>query len=94
MEGVTSTQEKIPLDVLAIADKMKMTPIAWNIHPSFIVIVFEQGPKMIFHRDVDPVEAILSIPAHLQDESPVLIAPEIQRLPVKHRKRAKYVPAL
>lgn len=96
MEGITSKQEKIPLDVLAIADKVHMTPIAWNIHPSFVVIVFEQGPKITFKRDPSPLNAEHVVPMVLRDlgEMPEgqrgskPIAPAIQKFPVRRQKRA------
>jgi hypothetical protein len=43
--------QKVPALVLALSGKVNMTPIAWKIDPAFVIIVFEQGPKMIFNRD-------------------------------------------
>ncbi len=42
--------DQIPSLVQALADKVHLHPIAWCIHPSFVVIVFEEGPKLTFDR--------------------------------------------
>jgi hypothetical protein len=45
--------EQIPPIVQILSDRVHMTPIAWCVHVSFVVIVFEQGPKITFNLD-DP----------------------------------------
>jgi hypothetical protein len=47
--------EKIPAIVLALGKKVKMTPIAWQEHLDRIIIVFEQGPKIVFDRETEEV---------------------------------------
>lgn len=42
----------IPPIVLSLALQVNMTPIAWVIHPDRVVIVFEQGPKLTFEREL------------------------------------------
>jgi len=53
--------EKVPAVVAALAEKVKMTPIAWKITPDEVVIVFEQGPLMTFNRDqvLDAVKPVI-----------------------------------
>ncbi|MCJ7584880.1 MAG: hypothetical protein MUO30_08955 [Anaerolineales bacterium] len=53
--------EKVPAVVAALAEKVKMTPIAWKITPDEVVIVFEQGPLMTFNRDqvLDAVNPVI-----------------------------------
>jgi hypothetical protein len=42
--------DKIPSLVAALAEQVKMTPIAWKEYPDCIVIVFQEGPKISFDR--------------------------------------------
>jgi hypothetical protein len=46
--------ENIPSIVRALAEQVKMTPIAWNVKPETVVIVFEQGQKLTFERVAEP----------------------------------------
>ncbi len=48
---IKAAQSKIPSIVMSLADKVSMTPIAWNIQPDHVTIVFEQGPKLRFERE-------------------------------------------
>ena len=49
--------QPVPLLILTLSEKVKMTPLAWKITPESIVIIFEQGPKMVFERkDWEEVE--------------------------------------
>jgi hypothetical protein len=42
--------KEVPSIVASLSAHVKMTPIAWHIEPTYVVIVFEQGPKMRFER--------------------------------------------
>ena len=42
--------EKAPAVVLELAKKAGGTPIAWNVKPHEIVIVFEDGRKLTFDQ--------------------------------------------
>jgi hypothetical protein len=44
--------DKIPSIVLALAEGVHMTPIAWKEYPGNIVIVFAEGPKISFAREL------------------------------------------
>ena len=56
--------KEVPSIVATFASQVKMTPIAWHIEPTYVVIVFEQGPKMRFERL--PAEG----PGILRDDHP------------------------
>jgi hypothetical protein len=43
--------ERIPALVLALADKVKLTPLAWREDADGVTIVFEQGAKLRFERE-------------------------------------------
>ena len=90
MEGRTDKQDSIPPIVQHFADQMHMVPMAWNVHESFVVIVFEPGPKYTFpitgeeliQRPMPKVTASRPDSAEQNQPKPV-IAPTIQALPVK-----------
>ncbi len=46
-----AAQPKIPSIVMSLAEKVGMTPVAWNIQPDHVTIVFQQGPKLRFERE-------------------------------------------
>jgi hypothetical protein len=89
------TEQKVPSIVLALADQVHMTPIAWRIEPTYVVICFEQGPKIRFDRESLPVKVPEVFVGAQSAKSPVLggVAPiahlsrcpsgsKIQKLPV------------
>lgn len=39
-----------PSLVLALAARLRMTPIAWKEYPDRVVICFAEGPKLTFDR--------------------------------------------
>jgi hypothetical protein len=86
----TSTDKtiKIPIVVLALAEKVKMTPIAWNVKSDQVIIVFEQGPKLCFSRDeileVCPPEDEKENRPVVHDPKPV--TPVTRKLPAGKRK--------
>jgi hypothetical protein len=45
-----------PALILALAQSVKMTPIAWRVKSDQVVIIFEQGPKIVFEREA--IEAV------------------------------------
>ena len=62
MEGSIFKKDKVPAIVQALADKVKMIPIAWNVHPSSVVIVFKEGPKITFDREAQDEVSHLHLP--------------------------------
>jgi hypothetical protein len=75
--------DRVPDVVQKLADQVKMTPIAWHIYPEKIVIVFEQGPKLSFNREDIQIKVVAARP------EPKIIAPSIQKLPVKRQAKSK-----
>jgi len=71
----------VPSLVQALADKVKMNPIAWHILPDKVIIIFEQGPKLTFDRDDIEVKVAIAPPVKK------VIAPAIQKLPVKRQAK-------
>ena len=53
----------IPPEVVKLAASVNMTPIDWVIKSDSIVIIFEQGPKMIFNREDQTPAAPTAAPA-------------------------------
>ena len=47
------TSDCIPCIVRKLGEQVGMTPIAWAETETSIVIVFEQGPKLVFERKVE-----------------------------------------
>jgi hypothetical protein len=100
MNTPTDKAIKIPLVVLALAEKVKMTPIAWNVKSDQVIIVFEQGPKICFEREemleVYPKTGKQEVNKAVEEFydkykpeliiNPKPIAPAIQKLP---RRKAK-----
>lgn len=43
----------MPCFVEAIGERLGMTPISWKEYPDRVVIVFEQGPKLEFTREIE-----------------------------------------
>jgi hypothetical protein len=102
--------DPIPEIVQQHADQDHMTPLAWQIHPDKVVIVYQEGPKMTYARNPLPTElrnsdytihlnkiqppasnhsatkAVVAIQASGKNPDPKVIAPTIQKLPVKHKK--------
>lgn len=50
----------MPCTVKALGESVHMTPLSWWEYPDRVVIVFVQGPKLTFYRDVEaePVKEI------------------------------------
>jgi len=63
-DGVAT--KEIPPIVAIFAANAKMIPIAWHIEPTYVVIVFEQGPKIRFERQPQTVGAIKHVPPVLE----------------------------
>lgn len=94
--SIPNPQSAIPPIVQHFADQMHMVPMAWNVHDSFVVIVFEPGPKYTFpitgKELIKPkvtagrpnsTEQKQSKLVGVQHAAPAPIAPAIQALPVK-----------
>ncbi len=71
----------VPALVQSLSDKVNMNPIAWHILPDKVIIIFEQGPKLTFGRDDFQVKVMEAKP------EPKIIAPKIQKLPVKRQAK-------
>jgi hypothetical protein len=71
-----------PSLIAAFAAQVKMTPIAWHIEPTYVSIVFEQGPKMRFERQPQTVGAIKHVP-------PSAVVPTVVQHPVNARIASK-----
>ena len=62
--------QEVPTLIAYFAAQVKMTPIAWHIEPAYVVIVFEQGPKMRFERQ--PVRGgVVVVPLATNHDPPV-----------------------
>lgn len=48
--------EPIPALVVQLAQQSKGNPIAWNVKPDVVVIVFEDGRKLTFDRAAEKPE--------------------------------------
>jgi len=90
--------QEVPTLIAYFAAQVKMTPIAWHIEPAYVVIVFEQGPKMRFEREIERVSYDLRPIHHDASKkepplmSPVMhpvlpVAEEVKKLPTPYKKR-------
>lgn len=70
--------EQIPPIVQKLSEMVSMTPVSWNIYPHQVVIVFEEGPKLIFDKD-EKSQPALSKPINIDVPGPK---------PIPARKRA------
>lgn len=50
-------KENIPAVVLELAKTVEGNLISWRINPDNVVIVFEDGRKLVFEKDVEIAEA-------------------------------------
>ena len=46
--------DKVPAVVTELASKVGKSPLAWRIKETAVVIVFEDGPRIVFDRDPKP----------------------------------------
>jgi hypothetical protein len=96
MEDTIPNQPAIPPIVQELSKQVNMTPIAWCIHPSFVVIVFEEGPKLTFSRTDVADSATPSLPDNspltpygetLQEMTPIIHSPKsVSSSPKRHKK--------
>lgn len=72
-------EKQAPSSVLALAQKVGMTPLDWAEYPDRIVIIFVEGPKMTFEREevtTDPVSPETAIVTGAEEPAPTPAAAE------------------
>jgi hypothetical protein len=77
--------KEVPPIVAAFAAQVKMTPIAWRFESGYVVIVFEQGPKMRFDLEEAPVVAKPAI--HIKEKPVVFVKSAGKKLPSPLKKK-------
>lgn len=60
-------EKEIPPIVSALAKQVDMTPIAWDVKPDTVTIVFEQGPKLTFQREPTSKTTISKMVAQVEE---------------------------